>query len=41
MIVSFLENLYLKHAVDNIKTSNVPSVVAENPLDKLDCMYIW
>lgn len=29
-------NVYLKHAVDNIKTSNVPSVVAENPLDKLD-----
>lgn len=29
-------NVYLKHAVENIKTSNVPSVVAENPLDKLD-----
>lgn len=30
------KNVYIKHAVDNIKTSNVPSVVAENPLDKLD-----
>ncbi|XP_050295253.1 RNA transcription, translation and transport factor protein [Anthonomus grandis grandis] len=30
------KNLYLKHAVDNIKSSSVPSVVAENPLDKLD-----
>jgi len=30
------KNIYIKHAVDNIKISNVPSVVAENPLDKLD-----
>ncbi|KAJ8944697.1 hypothetical protein NQ314_009404 [Rhamnusium bicolor] len=29
-------NVYLKYAVENIQTSNVPSVVAENPLDKLD-----
>ncbi|ENN74646.1 hypothetical protein YQE_08765, partial [Dendroctonus ponderosae] len=34
--VNFSENVYLKHAVENIKTCNVPSVVAENPLDKLD-----
>ncbi|KAL1512479.1 hypothetical protein ABEB36_002064 [Hypothenemus hampei] len=27
---------YLKHAVDNIKTSSVPNVITENPLDKLD-----
>ncbi|XP_066262709.1 RNA transcription, translation and transport factor protein isoform X1 [Euwallacea similis] len=30
------ECAYLKHAVENIKTANIPSVVAENPLDKLD-----
>jgi len=30
------KNVYIKYTVENIKTSNVPSVVAENPLDKLD-----
>ncbi|XP_018563865.1 RNA transcription, translation and transport factor protein [Anoplophora glabripennis] len=29
-------NLYLKYAVENIQTTNAPTVVAENPLDKLD-----
>ncbi|XP_060533130.1 RNA transcription, translation and transport factor protein [Cylas formicarius] len=28
--------LYLKHSVNTIKSSNVPNMVAENPLDKLD-----
>jgi len=35
----FAENVYIKHAVENIITSNVPKVVAENPLDKLDCRF--
>ncbi|XP_019868582.1 RNA transcription, translation and transport factor protein [Aethina tumida] len=30
------KNRYLKHAVENLKISNKPDVVAENPLDKLD-----
>ncbi|KAG5894835.1 hypothetical protein JTB14_033678 [Gonioctena quinquepunctata] len=30
------KNLYLKHAVENLQSSNVPCVVAENSLDKLD-----
>nr|CAI5860929.1 unnamed protein product [Callosobruchus analis] len=29
-------NVYQKHAVENIKSKNVPDVVAENPLDKLN-----
>ncbi|XP_056636339.1 RNA transcription, translation and transport factor protein [Diorhabda sublineata] len=29
-------NVYLKHAVENLQSKNVPSVVAENILDKLD-----
>ncbi|KAJ8974968.1 hypothetical protein NQ317_004805 [Molorchus minor] len=29
-------NVYLKHAVENLKNANVPRVVAENPLDNLD-----
>uniref|UniRef100_A0A6P7FQH5 Uncharacterized protein E02H1.5-like n=1 Tax=Diabrotica virgifera virgifera TaxID=50390 RepID=A0A6P7FQH5_DIAVI len=33
---SFLENVYLKHAVENLQAKNVPAVVAENILDKLD-----
>lgn len=33
----FLENVYLKYAVENIRSTNAPTVVAENPLDKLDC----
>lgn len=32
-----LENVYNQHAVEHIKADNVPNVVAENPLDKLDC----
>lgn len=36
----FLENVCNQHAVENIKTENVPNVVAENPLDKLDCKLI-
>lgn len=31
------ENSYNQHAVEHIKSVNVPNVVAENPLDKLDC----
>ncbi|CAH0550762.1 unnamed protein product [Brassicogethes aeneus] len=27
---------YIKHAVENLKICNVPDVVTENPLDKLD-----
>jgi hypothetical protein len=30
-------DLYVKHAVENLQSTNVPSVVAENPLDKLNC----
>lgn len=37
VIPFFPEQVYLKHAVDKMKTSNVPNVVTENPLDKLDC----
>lgn len=37
MVLLFSENVYKQHAVENIKSLNVPSVVAENPLDKLDC----
>lgn len=33
----FLENVYNQHAVEHIKSENVPNVIAENPLDKLDC----
>lgn len=29
----------MKHAVDKLKSTNVPNVVAENILDKLDCKY--
>ncbi|XP_068894364.1 RNA transcription, translation and transport factor protein [Tenebrio molitor] len=29
-------DLYVKHAVENLQSTNVPSVVAENPLDKLN-----
>ncbi|XP_044264954.1 RNA transcription, translation and transport factor protein [Tribolium madens] len=28
--------VYIKHAVENLKATNVPTVVTENPLDKLD-----
>ncbi|CAG9829468.1 unnamed protein product [Diabrotica balteata] len=30
------KNIYLKHAVENLQSKNVPAVVAENVLDKLD-----
>lgn len=38
-VLRFVEKVYIKHAVENIITSNVPKVVAENPLDKLDCRF--
>jgi hypothetical protein len=34
---NILGDLYVKHAVENLQSTNVPSVVAENPLDKLNC----
>jgi hypothetical protein len=33
---NILGDLYVKHAVENLQSTNVPSVVAENPLDKLN-----
>ncbi|XP_076267952.1 RNA transcription, translation and transport factor protein [Rhynchophorus ferrugineus] len=30
------KNVYLQHAVENIRVSSAPKVIAENPLDKLD-----
>ncbi|KAJ8924191.1 hypothetical protein NQ315_006982 [Exocentrus adspersus] len=33
---SLNRNLYLKYATENMETSNVPVIVAENPLDKLN-----
>lgn len=33
------EDVYNKHAVENIESERVPNVVAENPLDKLDCKF--
>lgn len=36
-LFSYLENVYNQHTVGQIKSENVPNVVAENPLDKLDC----
>lgn len=30
----------MKHAVENMQSQTTPNVVAENPLDKLDCKYL-
>lgn len=37
MLILLPEQNYLKHAFDKMKASNVPNVVTENSLDKLDC----
>lgn len=31
---------YNKNAVDNLKKSNAPNVIADNPLDNIDCKYM-
>lgn len=39
LTLTLSEDVYTKHAVENIKSISEPNVVAENPLDRLDCKY--